>query len=227
MAMVLDGVVPFGRSLDEYVQMFKLTDADLAGTVLGVGDGPASFNAEGTALGYRIMSIDPIYTFTGAEIRSRFEAVVDGIIAQVKASPQDWVWSYHRSPDGLRAQRVRVIDRFLADYAVGQAAGRYRVGELPVLPFAASQFSLALCSHLLFLYSEQFDLDFHLRSIAEMLRVAPEVRIFPLLTLMRERSPHLEPAIAAFTAQGYTVQIQSVPYELQKGGNQMLVIHAR
>ena len=40
--MTLDGVVPWGRSLAEYRQMFALTDADLAGHDFACGDGPAS-----------------------------------------------------------------------------------------------------------------------------------------------------------------------------------------
>ena len=56
----------------------------------------------------------------------------------------------------------------------------------------ASFFDLALSSHFLFLYSEHLDYEFHLESILEMLRVAREVRIFPLLTLKNERSPHVE-----------------------------------
>jgi hypothetical protein len=224
MAMVLEKVVPFGRSLDEYIQMFNLTPADLASEIVGVGDGPASFNAEATQQGYSITSLDPIYCFSGAEIQSRFDAVVDPIIDQVKASPKDWVWDYHGSPEGLRSNRVKAFQIFLADYPQGQAQGRYVVGELPNLPFATHQFSLALCSHLLFLYSDQFDTEFHLHAIQEMLRVAPEVRIFPLLSLMLQRSPHLDPVMQTLQAQGYHCEIQTVSYELQRGGNQMLKI---
>jgi hypothetical protein len=226
-AMMLEKVVPFGRSFDEYVQMFNLSPADLSGNIIGVGDGPASFNAEATQQGYRIISVDPIYTFSGSEIHDRFNAVVDDIINQVEATPADWVWTYHESPAGLRANRVKVLHAFLQDYDSGKALGRYMIGELPTLPFAAHQFSLALCSHLLFLYSAQLDYDFHWQSIQEMLRIAPEVRIFPLLTLMLQRSPHLEPIMQALTDAGYAVSIQRVNYELQKGGNEMLVIRAR
>lgn len=224
MVVVLEKVVPFGRSLDEYKQMFNLTSADFSGAILGVGDGPASFNAEGTRLGYNITSIDPIYQFTGEEIRSRFDAVVDDIIEQVRATPDDWVWSYHQSPDDLKANRIKVIHQFLQDYEAGKAAGRYITAELPTLPFASKQFSLALCSHFLFLYSDHFDVEFHLKSIQEVLRVASEVRIFPLLTLMLKRSPHLDPVIQTLLNENYSVSIQLVNYELQKGGNEMLVI---
>lgn len=224
MAMVLEQVVPFGRSLDEYQRMFSLTLADLSGNILGVGDGPASFNAEATQQGYRVTSIDPIYQFSAAEIQSRFDAVVDNIIEQVKATPDDWIWTYHCSPDQLRANRVQALQRFLQDYELGRTEGRYQINELPRLAFPPQAFSLALCSHLLFLYSQQLDYDFHWQSIQSMLQVAPEVRIFPLLTLMREPSPYLDPIIQGLTAAGYFVKVQPVDYELQRGGNHMLVI---
>ncbi len=72
MAMQLEKVVPLGRSLDEYIKMFALSEADFNQRILGVGDGPASFNAEATKLGFNITSIDPIYQFSGAEILARF-----------------------------------------------------------------------------------------------------------------------------------------------------------
>ena len=57
-----------------------------------------------------------------------------------------------------------------------------------------------------------------------MLRVAREVRIFPLLTLMRERSPHIEAVQRTLVSDGYSVEIYPVVYELYKGGNEMMVI---
>ncbi len=226
MAMVLEKVVPFGRSLDEYQKMFNLTAADFAGQILGVADGPASFNAEATKQGYSITSIDPIYDFAGEEIHSRFDAVVDGIIEQVRNTPEDWVWSYHRSPDDLRLRRERSLRLFLEDYEKGKRSGRYITAELPQLPFENNQFDLALCSHFLFLYSAHFDEDFHLQSLQELLRVAKEVRVFPLLTLMLERSPYLDSMIQTLQAT-YDVAIQPVGYELQRGGNEMLVVRSR
>lgn len=223
MAVQLDSIVPFGRSFDEYRQMFNLSPADLQNRILGVGDGPASFNAEAAHQGIQVTSIDPIYAFRGAEIQQRFESVLDDIIAQVKATPADWVWSYHQSPEDLRRNREQVMQRFLQDYSSGKQAGRYLVGELPQLSFSDQQFDLALCSHLLFLYSDQLDLTFHHSAIREMLRVSAEVRIFPLLALALQPSPHLE-AIMQIFSPTYDVQIVQVPYELQKGGNKMLVI---
>lgn len=224
MAMQLDSVVPFGRSLDEYVRMFNLTPTELKGRLLGVGDGPASFNAEATQQGVNVISIDPIYQFSSQEIKQRFDQVVDHIIDQVRATPDDWVWSYHKSPDDLRQNRVNVLQTFITDYDNGKEQGRYQIGALPILDFPNQSFDLALCSHLLFLYSEHYDLQFHLAAIEEMLRVSREVRIFPLLTLMLDRSPHLQPILDYLSSKGYLVSIQTVQYELQRGGNEMLRI---
>ena len=224
MVMKLDRVVPFGRSLDEYVKMLALSPEDLQGRILGVGDGPASFNAEGTAKGYDITSIDPVYQFDGAGIKQRFEAVVDDIIDQIIATPNNWVWSYHKNPQELKVRRIKALNLFLQDYDRGKQSGRYLTQELPNLDFADKSYDLALCSHFLFLYSEQCDLVFHLAAIEEMLRVSKEVRIFPLLTLMQTTSPYVEDAIAEFNGLGYSTSIVRVDYELQPGANKMLVI---
>ena len=189
--IILDRVVPFGRSKTEYELMFALTESDRLKSIVGIGDGPASFNAEMTAAGYQVTSIDPIYQFTGLEIKSRFDACVDTIIEQVRNTPNNWVWSYHKSPEDLRANREKAISLFLEDYDRGKIEGRYLNAELPKLYFQDKQFQLALCSHFLFLYSEHLSFEFHLESIRELCRIAEEVRIFPLLNLAQARSPYI------------------------------------
>lgn len=222
--MKLEKVVPFGRSLDEYKTMFALSDSDLEKTIVGVGDGPASFNAEMFAVGKSVISVDPLYVFRTEDIERQFNAVVDDIIAQVKATPGDWVWSYHRSPEHLKENRMQVLRRFAADYETGKASGRYRVGELPSLDFKDNRFQLALCSHFLFLYSDHFSYEFHVASVREMLRVAAEVRIFPLVTLMLEKSPYVQPLVECLRTEGFVAAVEKVAYELQRGGNEMLRI---
>ena len=224
MTMQLESIVPFGRSLDEYVQMFALTPAELKQKILGIGDGPASFNAEVTLQQGRVTSVDPIYQFDGAEIRRRFEAVVDNIIEQVEATPKNWVWSYHRSPEDLRRNREQAIAAFLQDYELGKQNGRYRMGQLPQLDFPDRTFDLALCSHFLFLYSDHCDYAFHRVSVLELLRVSAEVRIFPVLTLRQECSPHLMPLVEELAQKGFKTSIVRVRYELQRGGNEMIRI---
>ena len=54
MSVRLDHIVPWGRSLDEYRLMFNLTESELGSTILGCGDGPASFNAEIIRVNYEL-----------------------------------------------------------------------------------------------------------------------------------------------------------------------------
>lgn len=222
MAMLLDKVVPFGRSLDEYRQMFALSEDDLARNIIGVGDGPASFNAEMHALGKQVVSIDPLFAFGADDIERQFYAVVDHIIEQVKATPSDWVWTYHQSPDDLRKNRIQALTHFLADYERGVAERRYVVGALPKLDWPDRSFNLALCSHFLFLYSDHFNYAFHRAAMVEMLRVADEVRVFPLVTLGLAVSPYVARLREELAAEGYMTEIVPVGYELQRGGNCML-----
>ena len=221
--MILDRVVPFGRSKTEYELMFALTESDRLKSVIGIGDGPASFNAEMTAAGYQVTSIDPIYQFTGSEIKSRFDACVDTIIEQVRNTPNNWVWSYHKSPEDLRANREKAIALFLEDYDRGKIEGRYLNAGLPKLDFQDKQFQLALCSHFLFLYSEHLSFEFHLESIRELCRIAEEVRVFPLLNLAQARSPYIDEVCSILVKEGISSEIIQVDYELQKGGNQAII----
>lgn len=228
MAMQLDQIVPFGRSFDEYVSMFSLSNVDLKKSILSVADGPASFNAEGTEKGCFIQSIDPLYVFSAEEIRDRFYAVRDDIIDQIKATPNDWIWTYHQSADELKDRRSQVTERFAADFELGKAQGRYTPGELPSLNIKSNSYKLGLSSHFLFLYSEQLDTDFHIAAIDELLRVCEEIRIFPLLTLAQEKSPHINPVLEHFAVKhggkSHQCSIEKVSYELQPGGNEMLRI---
>lgn len=224
MGVTLQKVIPFGRSLDEYIKMFNLSEADLQSTILGIADGPASFNAEATQQGSQITSVDPLYQFSASDIRQQFDAVVDDIIQQVAATSDDYVWTYHASPDALKKSRVQSIERFLADYEIGLRDKRYQIGELPHLNFPDYHFDIALCSHFLFLYSDQLGEVFHQQAIAELLRVSKEVRIFPLLTLMLERSPYIDALTTTLEQANYVVSIVRSGYEFQKGGNEMMVV---
>jgi hypothetical protein len=90
------------------------------------------------------------------------------------------------------------------------------------LPFADQSFDIALCSHFLFLYSDNFPLEFHRQAIEAMCRVADEARIFPILDYNANRSPFVDPLVGHLTQAGYRVAIETVDYEFQRGGNQMM-----
>ena len=57
-----------------------------------------------------------------------------------------------------------------------------------------------------------------------MLRVAHEVRVFPLLALDSTPSPYIEFVSNNLEKHGFGVEVRRVPYEFQRGGNEMLVV---
>jgi hypothetical protein len=222
----LEQVVPWGRSFDEYSRMFALSDDDRTRTILGCGDGPASFNAEATQRGYRVVSCDPLYRFDAQTIQSRVEGTYIRIMDEVQRNAGDFVWEVIPSPEGLGALRMRVMERFLSDYESGKMQGRYVDAELPLLPFGTASFDLAICSHFLFLYATQLTYDFHLAALDELCRVAGEVRVFPLVALSGMPSPYVEPARVHLTTRGFEVSIEKVAYEFRRGADHMMRIRS-
>ncbi len=222
MAFQLTDVMPWGRTFDEYAAMFALDDADRSRSILGCGDGPASFNAEALQRNVKVVSADPLYQFSVPQIRKRIAETAPVIAGQLKDNARDFVWNHFKSVTELVAARMKAMQLFLADFSEGLEQGRYVPAELPHLPFFDGTFDLALCSHFLFLYSEHHDAAFHIHALRELCRVAQEVRIFPLLELSGATSRHLPEVINALESGGCSVRIEAVHYEFQKGGNQML-----
>ncbi|HEY5652825.1 MAG TPA: hypothetical protein VIR63_00440 [Pontiella sp.] len=224
MSFALEKVVPWGRSFEEYVSMFKLSEDDLKGNILGCSDGPASFNSSLTNQGGTVTSLDPIYGLSAEEIQKRIDETYDVVLEQVRNNKEDFVWGKIKTPRELGEIRMQAMSAFLSDFPAGIKAGRYVEGSLPALPFASQQFDLAVCSHFLFLYSEPLSEDFHVESILELCRVAREVRIFPIIEFGSNASRHLDSVISRLKQQNYESLIETVPYAFQKNGNQMLKI---
>jgi hypothetical protein len=220
----LEQVVPWGRSFSEYERIFALDASDLEKPILGCGDGPASFNAEASKRGHRVVSCDPLYQFSASEIEQRVEETYETVVGQTREHRHQFVWNEFISPEQLGKHRLAVMRRFLTDYEEGKREGRYVAAGLPELPFRDSTFGFALCSHFLFLYTAQLSLDFHLASLTELCRVAPEVRVFPLLDLHAQESSYVDPAIEYLTAQGLHARRVRVPYEFQVGGHTALFV---
>lgn len=224
MPFQLETVVPWGRRFDEYRAMFALTDDELHGRILGCGDGPASFNAEASAAGFDIVSIDPIYACSAQDIRSRVEAVFENMVDQTAANAPDFTWGRGIADlADLTKKRRTAMELFLGDFESGRSEGRYQAGELPDLPFQDQSFDIALCSHFLFLYGEQLSTEFHVNSLIELCRVAKEVRVFPLLELGSFPSRHLPLVQTRLDGFGINTHVATVDYEFQRGGNQLLI----
>ncbi len=84
MGFTLRDIVPWGRNLGEYRRFFGLTNNDLNKKILACADGPASFNAELTAQGGSCISIDPVYTFSAKQIKSRIDETTQSVFEQLR-----------------------------------------------------------------------------------------------------------------------------------------------
>ena len=204
--------------------MFALDGADRSRSILGCGDGPASFNAEALRHNVKVVSADPLYEFPVAQIRARIAATAPTVAAQLRSNAGNLGCNPFNTVDELVAARMRAMQIFLDDFVEGSEQGRYVPAELPNLPFFDGTFDLALCSHLLFLGSDQRDTDFHIAALQELCRVAQEVRIFPLAEGDGKPSRHLPLVTEALAAAGCAVTIEPVSYGFQRGVNHMMRI---
>lgn len=224
MTFRLDHVIPWGRSYEEYVRMFDLTEDDLTKRILGCADGPSSFNAEATRRGKHVVSCDPLYAQPAVEIAERIRATFDSVMTQLRENTADFVWTQFPTPDDCGRVRLEAMRQFLLDLEEGKSQRRYVEGSLPRLPFGDQSFDIALCSHLLFTYSSVLTVEFHREAIIELCRVAREVRLFPLVDLAGQQVPYIELLVSMLTGKGYFVQQRPVHYEFQKGADNMLCI---
>ncbi|NME71599.1 SAM-dependent methyltransferase [Flammeovirga aprica] len=223
MAFELKNTVPWGRTLEEYKNIFNLSETDLEKKIISFGDGPASFNSEMTMLGKSVTSIDPIYQFSKHDLENHIDKTRLIVMKQTRENKDAFIWTSIANVDELEKIRMNAMKSFIEDFEKGVNQKRYITHELPdQLDFEEQSFELGLSSHFLILYSE-LGIDFHIKSISEMLRLCKEVRIFPLLNLNAKISEVLEGIIDYFSNE-YEVQIETVGYEFQKGGDKMMRI---
>ena len=216
--MELNSIIPLGRTHQEYVDMFNLTPSDLDKSIIDVGGGPAGFVAGQHARGARAVAVDPIFAYELREIQAAFERNIDVALDQI--NEREHSMAYFGSLPNLRLCRKQAFAAFAHHFCPEW----YQQGALPRLDFADSSFDLALCSHLLFLYTDHFHWDDHLASIWEMLRIAAEVRIFPIYALNGELSRYYQPTLDALHERGYQSETVTAKYVLWHNSDQMLRI---
>ena len=111
MAFLLKNVVPWGRRFSEYQDMFHLTDEEIVSKrIVSFGDGPASFNAEGTRMGGNIISLDPIYQFSKQELVGRLEETRGIVMEQMRQNQDHYKWDRIKSLEELEqilSRRIR------------------------------------------------------------------------------------------------------------------------
>jgi SAM-dependent methyltransferase len=208
------------RSAAEYNAMFDLTDLTTT-SVLDCCAGASSFTAETAA---RSVAVDPAYANTLDDLVDRVQEGLREVDRIVDGNAEHFEWGWYGDRSRRTRMRTAAARLFLDD--IQAHPERYVAGALPHLPFADASFDLVLCSHLLFTWSDVFDVDWHRRALAELVRVVRhEVRVFPLVVqAIGSPVPFVEDLRAELHAAGHDTRIRTVPFSFQRGADQMLVI---
>ncbi|MFT3783973.1 MAG: methyltransferase [Nibricoccus sp.] len=219
----------FGRTLAEYAQFFSLdVDALDELSVLDVAAGPSSFTAEACRRGADAVAVDPMYGCTPEALATHVQIDYDRMFAQIRAKPELVRFKSFRSIDEAELSRRSAADRFLTDYEQHFVHNRYLGAALPQLPFLDGAFDLVLCAHLLFVYANKFDYEFHLEACQELVRVSSgEVRIHPLVGLGGKVYNELDRLRSDLDNVGIASEVVRVDYEFFKGTSSMLVLRRR
>jgi hypothetical protein len=215
-------VVITPRPLSDYRNMFLLDDHDLlAGPILDCPGGASPFGVQVRARGGVVTSVDPIYQQAPQVVIARTRADLDRTAAWVAAHPTNFDWSYLGSPQAVQRAFEVSAELFATDYTPdGQ---RYVAAELPRLPFGDRRFRLALSGFLLFAYPDRFDLDWHVASLLELVRVtAGEVRVYPLVDTVGRAYPWLDEVRGALAERAVHSELRAARCAWQPGGDRLL-----
>lgn len=223
----MSNLVLWGHHLDEYQEMFDLTPAHLAGSVLEYASGPSAFNVEMHQAGNQCISCDPMFTLDMDTFKTKSALIFADMQEKVGHELDKFDFSHYGNFERLIEKRRAGMASFFADYQLGKTEKRYLpTGEI-ALPFPDFSFDMALSSHYLFGDIDNLDVNFHIKIIKELARVAKEVRIFPLIDREGQASPYLGPVLLELQHDNYGVEVRSVPYSLQSQGNAMLRVWAQ
>jgi len=214
----------WGHSLNDYMEMFNLSDKVLQEKrLIEYGAGVTSFNAQMNEKGYTALSIDPMYRLSLAEIKAKADEIFDTTVAKIKANKDKYNWKSYGDLTNLLEQRRQGMNIFYDDYEQGKADGRYMViEEGSVLALENYTYDLALVTHHLFVNFADRGVEEHVALIQEMIRVAGEVRVFPLLNKYGQISQLLGPVMLSLQQQDIGLEVRQVSSQLQKSGNAML-----
>jgi hypothetical protein len=168
-------------NIAEYEVLFNLAPTDLTKKIVDFPAGLNSFTAEMVSKNLQVVACDPLYASDEIE---KFSAV---ILKNVVL------------PD-----RISILKQFYVDFTK-EAGGHYYVsGNLPNLPFANHQFDLMLSSF--FFFSPESTAESCWDNLVEMLRVATEIRIYPL----QNSTELLGPLMLKLQAASFGVEVRSI-----------------
>lgn len=223
-AMKLSRIAFYGRTLDEYRRMFGLDMASLPSLrILDVAAGASSFTTEAAALGARTVAVDARYGLPADTLAHDGQNDIEHVLDSVAGNREMFDWSVYGGMEGLRRARETSLRRFTDSYRQPGRA-RYVAASALELPFARQSFDVALCGHLLFVYDDRLDVDFHAAALAELVRVAREARVYPLTALDGHPSKLAEPVLKRLAARGVTAELVSGGVKFVRDAGQILIL---
>lgn len=214
----------WGRTLDEYFKMFGLDNSYVKAKILSIADGPSTFNLEMQQLGGKVTSIDPIYNLNSEELKITFAKSYQFNKDLFYNNKQNFSFKTDNEIEVLLNKRQDTFETFLQDFE--QHKSNYLFGQLPQIDFPDNSFDLCLCSNLLFIFDHIFNADFHINSIKEMLRVAKEVRVFPIYNIDGVQSNYLSDITNYLDNNNIGWQLKDNNYFVYKNGNKYLQINS-
>ncbi len=214
-----------GRGFEEYVLMFDLNLSDLNNCrILDCNAGSSSFTAQMHHKGYDVVAADILYGQPAEKMENVSENDFLTLMKAHKNLKGKSEWGFFEDHDQMIQYRIKTYKEFFEHYKTGKDTF-YIESQLPELPFPDNSFHLVLSSHLLFLYDDRLDYNFHLQSVKEMVRVSSqEVRIYPLVRLRSNRKSKFVDQLIQDLSSDYQVEIQKVDYRFREGADEMLRI---
>jgi len=220
----LERIVFIGRTFEEYLDMFSLSEEELKEKkILDCPAGACSFTAIGNKLGLDVTACDIAYHYSGEDLENKGLQDIEHAMEHMEKAKNNYIWDYFKDIEGLRKHRLSALKECAND--IRKFSERYVPVTLPSLPFKDAEFDILLSAHFLFMYADRLDYHFHIETLNELLRISKEeIRIFPLVNLEGKRYEHLDKLINDLADKGCIVEEVKVPYEFQANANSMLKI---
>lgn len=204
--------------------MFSLSVETLKGKkILDCPAGACSFTSVGNQLGLDVTACDIAYYHCVEDLKNKGLQDIEHAMEHIEKAKSNYIWDYFKDVEGLRKHRLSALKDCSDDMI--ERNERYVPVTLPSLPFMDGEFHILLSAHILFMYADRLDYEFHISTINELLRgTEEEIRIFPLVDLEGKRYQHLDKLIGYLACKGYSTEEVQVPYEFQANAVSMLII---
>ncbi|MEW6600496.1 MAG: class I SAM-dependent methyltransferase [Nitrospirota bacterium] len=222
----IDRIAFFGRTYDEYMDIFCLDERSLRqGRVLDCPAGASSFAAEAYLKGIDVTACDIMYGLNTDKLFEKGGQDIRHVFEKFDEASHLYTWGYYKNKETVVSRRKRALELFAHDFTKGLAEGRYVQAELPELPFPDNCFSLVLSGHFLFLYGDRLGLDFHVNALKELVRVCSgTVCVYPLTGLNAKPYARINEVITSMEKTGTSVEIKKTPFEFQRGSGQIMLL---